>query len=92
MSLQETLKSTESAMEYIMNHDKKEDIISMYQTGPPEGLGFMWCSGSDFHTSEQQYAFEIMKKWILDSGFDSSAYGSMHRCIQYALCNIANKT
>lgn len=80
-------RGTQSAMEFITNHEKKEAIQAMYHTGPPEDKGFMWCSCSDFPKNDQQDAFQIMKNWVLDAGFDSSAYGYMQRSIQYAVCN-----
>ena len=78
-------RGTQSAMDFIMSHKKKDAIIAMYTTGPPEGNGFMWCSSSDFPNNDQQEAYQIMKKWVLDAGFDSSAYGIMHRYIQQAI-------
>ena len=69
------------AVEFIRGNDDQDNIIAMYKRGPPEDTGFMWLP-NDWFTSEQQQGFQVMKNWILDHDYDSSAYGWMHRAIQ----------
>ena len=72
------------ALEFIRTHPLKDQIIEMYKRGPPEDTGFMWLREGWF-TKEQQQGFQVMRAWVLDHGYDSSAYGFMHRAIQHAL-------
>ena len=69
------------AVEFIRTHDDHSKIVAMYKRGPPEDTGFMWLP-NDWFTPDQQQGFQVMKKWILDHDYDSSAYAWMHRAIQ----------
>ena len=75
---------TDAALFFIDAHEQYADILAMYKTGPPVDKGFMWCSAADF-PAPQGEAFNIMKRFVLDAGYDSSAYAMMQRAIQKAL-------
>ena len=47
----------------------------MYNTGPPENEGFMWCDNDT-------PAKKTMSTFVLGMGYDSSGYGTMQRKIQ----------
>ena len=66
------------AMKCIDSHELKDEIIKWYLEGPPDNLGFMWCP---YDTPAKRY----MQQLVLDMGYDSSAYGAMHRNIQVAV-------
>ena len=76
--------NTEKALSFIDAHEQRAQIIAMYNTGPPVAKGFMWCSAADFPAPQGQ-AFDLMKVFVLDAGYDSSGYAFMHRAIQKAL-------
>ena len=79
MSTQTSFKmDTQKAINFIDNHELKDDIIAMYIEGPPEDKGFMWCSNDT-------PAKKIMEAFVLSMGYDSSAYGIMQRRIQGAV-------
>ena len=68
-------KDTEEILSRIENHPEKDEFIQIYIKGPPEDEGFMWWS-------DYPDVFNIVKNWVLDAGYDSSAYSIMHRKIQ----------
>ena len=57
----------------IMRLENKEEIIAMYLRGPPEDTGFLWW---DDPCAKQ------VGNIILSKGYESSAYGMMHRSVQ----------
>ena len=65
-------------LEQINTHELKDEIIEWYRIGPPVEVGFMWCK---YDTPAKKY----MQKLILSLGYDSSAYGCMHRMVQHAI-------
>ncbi len=71
---------------FIINHDKKDDITNMFVKGPPQNKGFMWCGkegGKDHWWSEREAAgLSIINEQVLGLGWDSSGYGIMMRMIQ----------
>ena len=74
---------TSTALLFIDGHAQRSDILAMYKNGPGD-KGFMWSTSSDF-PGAQGNAFNIMKHFVLDAGYDSSAYATMHLAIQKAL-------
>lgn len=66
---------------FIENHEKSQDIYSIFSKGPDPECGFMWTS-SEWWTQKQQEALEIISNKVLDLGWDSSGYGIMMRMIQ----------
>ena len=72
------------ALEFIRTHPLKDQIMDMYKRGPPKETGFMWLRAGWF-TKEQEQGLQAMRAWILGHGYDSSAYGFMHRAIQHAV-------
>nr|WP_292968413.1 hypothetical protein [Allomuricauda sp.] len=66
-------------IEQIKAHELKDEIIEWYIIGPPAEVGFMWCK---YDTPAKKY----MQNLILSLGYDSSAYGCMHRMVQHAIC------
>lgn len=62
-------------MNRIDSHELKDEIVQWYLEGPPDNLGFMWCR---YDTPAKKY----MQQLVGSMGYDSSAYGVMHRNIQ----------
>ncbi len=76
----------EYIVNFINNHENKNEIVSMFIKGPPADQGFMWCgkeggSGQYWTLGEAQGLKEI-GDLVLDKGWDSSGYGFMMRKIQ----------
>ena len=71
-------KDCKRAVKFALNHELCEEIHLMYFTGPPTGSWHFWQSDSP--------AFKVMKNFVLDMGYDSSAYAIMQRRIQGAIC------
>tara|TARA_Y100000591_G_C21496181_1_gene527611 strand:+ start:348 stop:626 length:279 start_codon:yes stop_codon:yes gene_type:complete len=70
-------------MHFISEHPLKNDIISMYEKGPPVDRGFMWTRGTDsWWTPEEGAALEIMRSVVLRLEWESSGYGIFQRQIQ----------
>ena len=66
------------AVQFALNHELCEEIHLMYLMGPPTGA---------WHTSHSDSpAFQVMKNFVLDMGYDSSGYAIMQRRIQGAIC------
>lgn len=75
---------TKKTLLFIDSHTQRANIIAMYKKGPPVHCGFMFATEKDWK-DEQAQAFSIMKKHILDAGYDSSGYAIMHRAVQKSL-------
>ena len=71
-------KDCKRAVQFALNHELCEEIHLMYFTGPPTGSWHFWHSDSP--------ALKVMKNFVLDMGYDSSAYAIMQRRIQGAIC------
>lgn len=61
---------------WILKHEEKNDIISVYKKGPPKDQGFMWW---------QDPIVEMVGQKILQMGYDSSAYALMQRKVQHKI-------
>ena len=70
-----TEKDCKQILSMIENHNEKNKFIQLYIKGPPDDEGFIWWS-------DPPEIFTIVKRWVLDAGYDSSSYGIMHRMIQ----------
>ncbi len=64
-----------TVMNFINNHELKDEIIQWYLEGPPDDVGFMWCQ---YNTP----AKKCVEQLVLDLGYDSSGFGCMQRKIQ----------
>ena len=71
-------KDLESIFSKIENHTNKHKFIELYIKGPPDNEGFTWWNNPP-------EVFTLVRKWVLDAGYDSSGYGIMHRMIQKKL-------
>ena len=68
---------------FIMEHPLKNEIINMYQKGPPPDRGFLWTRGTDsWWTPEEGEALEIMRTQVLRLEWESSGYGFFQRKVQ----------
>jgi hypothetical protein len=76
-------KDVSEALQFIKNHALRDKIVSMYTTGPPKDEGFVWWKND---TPE----FKAVEDFVLDMGYDSSAYVFMHRSIQHAVREMCN--
>ena len=68
-----------------------EQVISMFEKGPPKDQGFMWCDriggpGKNF-TELQAKALKEISAMVLKYGWESSGYGIMMRKIQNKILN-----
>jgi|TARA_B110000908_G_C10266799_1_gene464896 hypothetical protein len=75
---------TKKTLLFIDSHTQRANIIAMYKKGPPVHCGFLFATEKNWE-NEQANAFSIMKKHILDAGYDSSGYAMMHRAVQKSL-------
>ena len=66
----------QNVVQWVLAHEKKTDIISVYTKGPPKDKGFMWWDDP---------IAEMVGQKILHMGYDSSAYGIMQRKVQHEL-------
>tara|TARA_B100000902_G_C26665971_1_gene600716 strand:+ start:220 stop:477 length:258 start_codon:yes stop_codon:yes gene_type:complete len=64
-----------TVMNFINNHELKDEIIQWYLEGPPDDVGFMWCQ---YDTP----AKKCVEQLVLYLGYDSSGFGIMQRKIQ----------
>ena len=71
----------DSALEFINSHPQAEKIKEMYRYGPPASGGWQWASANHFPV-ELREVFRLMKKWVLDMSYESSAYGITQRAIE----------
>ena len=60
----------------------KDSIIKMFEIGPPEDKGFMWCTERDWPMIEYGKAFRSVESMVLIRGWDSSGYSMMMRAVQ----------
>lgn len=60
----------------------KDSIIKMFEIGPPEDKGFMWCTEKDWPMIEYGKAFKKVEGMVLIRGWDSSGYSMMMRAVQ----------
>lgn len=75
--------NTDKTIAFIDAHEFRLDIISMYRS--PPRCGFKWATGKDWDTVEKGKAFIIMKRFILEEGYDSSAFTMMQRAVAQVL-------
>ena len=82
-------------IKFINNHEKKNDIVEMFNKDPPEDTGFLWWDGirkadngvDSYWNVNEINALKIIRKAVLDAGWDSSGYGFMMRLIQTRIKN-----
>ncbi len=65
----------------------KDSIIKMFEIGPPEDKGFMWCTERDWSMIEYGKAFRKVENMVLIRGWDSSGYSMMMRAVQKEIVN-----
>lgn len=65
----------DKAVTFLQQHKLRDAIVQMYCRGPPENQGFlMWINDSP--------QYKAMETFVLNMGYDSSAYALMQRNIQ----------
>lgn len=71
-------QDTQTALKFIVGHELREKIITLFKEGPPENSGWM------FLTNESP-EFRAIESKVLDLGYDSSGYAIMMRRIEAAI-------
>ena len=61
-------------------------MIQVFQKGPPKDQGYMWgLSEPNYWTEDEKISINIMHKWVLEKGWESSGYAIMFRSIENKL-------
>ena len=64
-------------------------MIEVFNKGPPKDKGYMWgLNEPNYWTEEEKIAINIMHKWVLEKGWESSGYAVMFRSIESKLKTI----
>tara|TARA_B100001094_G_scaffold71562_1_gene67863 strand:- start:242 stop:520 length:279 start_codon:yes stop_codon:yes gene_type:complete len=89
-SLEEKLKSdTTILVNKIRSHPESNSMIEVFNKGPPKDKGYMWgLNEPNYWTEEEKIAINIMHKWVLEKGWESSGYAVMFRSIESKLKTI----
>ena len=89
-SLEEKLQSdTTILVDKIRSHPESNSMIEVFNKGPPKDKGYMWgLNEPNYWTEEEKIAINIMHKWVLEKGWESSGYAVMFRSIESKLKTI----
>lgn len=89
-SLEEKLQSdTTILVNKIRSHPESNSMIEVFNKGPPKDKGYMWgLNKPNYWTEEEKIAINIMHKWVLEKGWESSGYAVMFRSIESKLKTI----
>ena len=89
-SLEEKLQSdTTILLNKIRSHPESNSMIEVFNKGPPKDKGYMWgLNEPNYWTEEEKIAINIMHKWVLEKGWESSGYAVMFRSIESKLKTI----
>ena len=89
-SLEEKLQSdTTILVNKIRSHPESNSMIDVFNKGPPKDKGYMWgLNEPNYWTEEEKIAINIMHKWVLEKGWESSGYAVMFRSIKSKLKTI----
>lgn len=89
-SLEEKLQSdTTILVNKIRSHPESNSMIEVFNKGPPKDKGYMWgLNEPNYWTEEEKIAINIMHKWVLEKGWESSGYAVMFRSIENKLKTI----
>ena len=89
-SLEEKLQSdTTILVNKIRSHPESNSMIEVFNKGPPKDKGYMWgLNEPNYWTEEEKIAINIMHKWVLEKGWESSGYSVMFRSIENKLKTI----
>jgi hypothetical protein len=89
-SLEEKLQSdTTILVNKIRSHPESNSMIEVFNKGPPKDKGYMWgLNEPNYWTEEEKIAINIMHKWVLEKGWESSGYAVMFRSIESKLKTI----
>ncbi len=88
MSTLEEKLITDTALlvDKIKSHPESNTMKKVFQKGPPKDKGYMWgLRDPDYWTENEKIAINIMHKWVLEKGWESSGYSIMFRSIEKQL-------
>ena len=83
-------KDLKNILNEINYSPNKVNIIKMFEIGPPEDTGFMWCTEKDWQKIEYGKAFREVESMVLIRGWDSSGFCMMMRAVQKEFINQAS--
>ena len=75
-------KDLKNIVKEINYSPNKDCIIKMFEIGPPEVKGFLWCTERDWPMIEYGKAFRKVESMVLIRGWDSSGFCMMMRAVQ----------
>ncbi len=71
-------KDTDRALEFIENHELKDEIITLFRNGVSDTTGWMF-------TQNETPEFKVIQSKVLEMNYDSSGFGFMMRQIEHRL-------